>query len=302
MSESGGVRECRAGRVGRAGAVLVASALLGFSCASDSTTPADDGEAPETSQGQASAAVTSAATTGTTTSLAEVSVVSTTTQPKSPGVTTQAPSDTSQPATGTTGTDAISGDVSDERSDSDAASATVPEEAADSDAVDEQAAASEEAVAEPEVELEPEFVRWDPRELQDLFPHCPPPDVINADSWAQWSAHYDSFQRAHLAGRSVEIEWQPGVNLRGALYDRIRGDGYTVDDDASQWATAEGIVPHRSIRTADRVADVEQITLLLRDWLSYRYQLPPDGNHAPPAWGLRIIFDSVSDGCVVNTM
>lgn len=87
-----------------------------------------------------------------------------------------------------------------------------------------------------------------------------------------------------------------------ALHDRIRGEGYAVGGDASRWAAAEGIVPHRSIRTPDRRADVESITRLLHDWMSYRHQIPPEGSHAPAAWGPRIFAGVYDLGCVTNTM
>lgn len=313
MSESGVNRGIRVARVGRAGAVLVASALLGFGCASDSTAPADGGEASETSQAQASVAATSAAPTGTTVPSLDDSAA----PPTTPVITTQAPDDTPQPAAsteqdeaegedGTAGADEMSGDESDERSEIDAESEVVSDaaEGVDEDAVDEQAAASEEAEEEPktEPEPEPEFVRWDRAELEELFPHCPPPSSEFADIRAQWSRHYDEFQRAHLAGRAVEVKWRPSSDVLAALYDRIRDEGYAAGGDASRWVTAEGIVPHRSIRTADRKADVERITQLLRDWMSYMLQIPPDSDHAPAAWGLRIVFDAYNHGCVTNTM
>lgn len=166
----------------------------------------------------------------------------------------------------------------------------------ESDATD---SASTEQTKPETTEPKFEIVRWDRAELEALFSHCPPPYEGDADGWAKWFAHYDEYTEAYLAGRSVAPKWpQPTTSVLPALYARISKDGYRTSDDASEWVTAEGIVPQRDISHMSQ----PQIAGVLHDWMSYRYQFAPEGDHAPAAWGLRIVAGVSSLSCVANTM
>ena len=150
------------------------------------------------------------------------------------------------------------------------------------------------AITEPKLEI----VRWDRAELKAVYAdYCSPPYAGDADTWAKWFAHYGEYAEAHLTGRSIAPKWpQPTTMVLPALYERISQDGYRVGDDASEWVTEEGIVPLRDIshmETAD-------IAAVLHDWMSYRYQFAPEGDHAPAAWALRIVSEMYSLTCVAN--
>ncbi|WP_419911075.1 hypothetical protein [Candidatus Poriferisodalis sp.] len=145
----------------------------------------------------------------------------------------------------------------------------------------------------------PELVRWDRAKLEALFPHCPPPYAGDADVWARWFGIYDEFTEAHLDRRHIAPKWPRLTSgVLPALYARISRDGYRPGDDASDWAHAEGIVPPRDISHMTQA----QIAAVLHDWMSYRHQFAPEGDHAPAAWGLRIVAEVSSLSCVANTM